>query len=132
MTGRILHTELRRSSALRSAVVLTALGVLLLYTSNPPQHDWIGLVIAQRDILQVFWPLALGVGAWQAAQGRRLLAGEIVAVTPRPRWQRVLPTALATGLATAAAYIGIFAVGLGHSTFVLFGGGSARLVRHAW
>jgi hypothetical protein len=114
MTGRILRTELRRSSALRSAVVLAALGVLVLYTSNPPQRDWIGLVIAQRDILQVFWPLALGAGAWQAVQGRRVHTGEIITVTPRPRWQRVLPTALATGLATAAAYIGMFAASVGH------------------
>jgi hypothetical protein len=114
MTGRILRTELRRSSALRSAVVVTTLGVLVLYTSNPPQEDWIGLAIAQRDILQVFWPLALGVGAWQAVQCRRVHAGEIITVTPRPRWQRVLPTAMATGLAAAAAYIGMFASSVGH------------------
>jgi hypothetical protein len=114
MTNRILSVELRRSPAQWSAAVLSVLGALVLYTSNPPYEWWIALVVTQRDTLSVFWPLALGAGAWQAARGRRNRVDELIATTPRPRWQRVLPSALALAIAVAAAYLVTLATSTGH------------------
>jgi hypothetical protein len=114
MGARILGIELRRSVALWAALLIAAVGVFVLFTSNPPYGSWMELAIVQRDIMQLTWPLALGAGAWQGSRERRSRVEELLATTPRPRRSRVLPVAAAMAIAAAAAYLVMFAGGAGH------------------
>jgi hypothetical protein len=114
MGGRILRIELRRSVALWAALVIAATGVFVLFAANEPYGTWMQLIIVQRDIMQLTWPLALSAGAWQALRERRSRVEELLATTPRPRWQRVLPVATAMALAAVAAYLAMLAGAAGH------------------
>ncbi|GEM_PF-1666458 len=114
MGARILRIELRRSVALGAAALIAAVGVFVLFASNPPYGFWMELVIFQRDILQLTWPLALAAGAWQGIRERRSRIEELLATTPRPRWQRVLPIATAMAIAAVAAYLVMLAGAAAH------------------
>ena len=114
MGARILRIELRQSVALWAALVIAATGLFVLFASNEPYGSWMQLVIVQRDILQLTWPLALAAGAWQALRERRSRVEELMATTPRPRWQRVLPVATAMAIAAAVAYLVMLAGAAGH------------------
>jgi hypothetical protein len=114
MAARILRIELRRSVALLAAFVIAATGAFVLFASNPPYGSWMELVILQRDILQLTWPLALAAGAWQGIRERRSRVEELFATTPRPRRWRVLPVATAMAIAAAAAYLVMLAGAAGH------------------
>lgn len=114
MRFRILRIELRRSVALLAAVLIAAIGVFVLFTSNPPYYSWMQLVVNQRDILQLTWPLALAAGAWQGIRERRSRIEELVGTTPRPRWQRVLPIATAMAIAALITYLAMLAGAIGH------------------
>jgi hypothetical protein len=116
MTARILGIELRRSTALWAAALIAASGAFLLYATSPPYGWWMELVIAQRQLLQVLWPLALGAGAWQARRERRSRIEELLATTPRPRWRRVAPVAVAMAITVLVAYPAMLAAGLGHTS----------------
>jgi hypothetical protein len=118
MAIRILAIELRRSAAAWAALVIAAVGVFVLFASNPPFGAWMELVIFQRDIMQLTWPLALAAGAWQGIRERRSKVDELLATTPRPRWRRVLPIAGAMAIAIVVAYL------------VMLGGAAFHL-RHA-
>ena len=111
---RILRTELRRSVALWSALLIAATGVFVLFASNPPYRAWMELVITQRDILQLTWPLALGAGAWQGIRDRRSRVAELFSTTPRPRRWRVVPVASAMAITAVVAYLVMLAGGIGH------------------
>jgi hypothetical protein len=113
MTARILGIELRRSTAMGAAALIVVSGTFLLYGHAPLYPWWIDLVVVQRDILQVLWPLALGAGAWQARRERRSRIEELIAATPRPRWRRVAPTAAAMAIGTVAAYLVMLAAASG-------------------
>ncbi len=114
MGARILRIELRRSVALWAALVIAAAGVFVLFASNEPYGSWMQLVISSRDIMQLTWPLALAAGAWQALRERRSRVEELMATTPRPRWQRVLPVATAMAIAAVAAYLVMLAGAASH------------------
>lgn len=114
MGARILRIELRRSAALGAALVIAAVGAFVLFASNPPYPSWMELVIVQRDILQLTWPLALAAGAWQGIRERRSRVDELIATTPRPRWWRVLPVATAMAISAVAAYVLMLAGATGH------------------
>ena len=105
MGARILRIELRRSVALWAGLLIAAVGVFVLFASNPPYRSWMELVIVQRDIMQLTWPLALAAGAWQARRERASRVEELIATTPRPRRWRVLPIAAAMAIAAVAAYL---------------------------
>jgi hypothetical protein len=112
--ARILRIELRRSVALWAALVIAAAGVFVLFASNEPYGSWMQLVIVQRDIMQLTWPLALAAGAWQGIRERRSRVEELLATTPRPRWQRVLPVATAMSIGAVAAYLVMLVGAAGH------------------
>ena len=114
MALRILRIELRRSVALATALVIAAVGVFVLFASNPPYRSWMELVIVQRDIMQLTWPLALAAGAWQGIRERRSRIEELMATTARPRWSRVIPIAAAMAIAAVASYLAMLAGAAGH------------------
>lgn len=110
MTGAgILRIELRRSSAPWAGLLIAAVGAFVLFASNPPYQSWMELVVIQRDIMQLTWPLALAAGAWQARRERASRVEELVATTPKPRRWRVLPIASAMAIAGAGSYLAMFA-----------------------
>ena len=111
MSRRILRIELRRSTAIWSALLLAATGAFLLRALNPPYGSWMEVAVVQRDMMQLTWPLALAAGAWQAYRERRSRIEELVATTPRPRWRRVQPIAAAMALAVAVGYLLMLAGG---------------------
>ncbi len=117
MGARILRIELRRSVALWAGLLIAAVGVFVLFASNPPYQSWMELTVFQRDIMQLTWPLALAAGAWQARRERASRVEEVIATTPLPRRWRVLPLAAAMAIAAVAAYLVMFA-------------GAARHLRH--
>ncbi|MGC9665716.1 hypothetical protein ACNTMW_04065 [Planosporangium sp. 12N6] len=112
MNARILRIELRRSAARWAALAVAAVGTALLYlVVNSWGGAWLPLAADQREQLYVVWPVALGAGAWQARRESRARIGELLATTPRPRWQRVAPTAVALALGAVAGYLAMFAAG---------------------
>jgi hypothetical protein len=115
VTARILRIEARRSTALWAGALIATSGAFLLYATSPPYGWWMELVVAQRQLLAVLWPLALGAGAWQARRERRHRTEELLAATPRPRWQRAAPVAAAMAGALVVAYAAMLAAGLGHT-----------------
>ncbi len=114
MGARILRIELRRSVALWAALLIAGVGVFLLVVTNPPYGSWMELVIFQRDIMQLTWPLALAAGAWQGSRERRSRVEELFSTTPRRRRWRVVPVALAMAIAAIASYLVMFAASAGH------------------
>jgi hypothetical protein len=111
---RVLRIELRRSLAPWALLILAVTGGFLLYASNEPYPSWLGMVLTQRDIMQLTWPLALAAGAWQGIRERRSGVEELMGTTARPRWQRVLPVSFALAFAVFAAYVAAFASATGH------------------
>src|SRR5262245_55941972 len=114
MDARILRIELRRSVALWAGLLIAAVGVFVLFASNPPYRSWLELAVFQRDTMQLTWPLALAAGAWQGIRERRSRVAELLATTPRPRRRRVLPVAAAMAIAAVAAYLVMLAGASGH------------------
>ncbi|WP_431878284.1 hypothetical protein [Micromonospora marina] len=120
MSGRILRIEIRRSSALWLALGAALLGTPLLYLAVDGWGGrWMLLALWQREYLFILWPMALGLGAWQAGRDRRSRTEELVAATARPRWQRVLPAAVAMALCGAAGYC------------LMYAGGAAQVAAYA-
>jgi hypothetical protein len=116
MTARILRIELRRSTAPWIAVLVVVLGAAMYYLLAESRHGWwIELALAVRIMLALLWPLALGAGAWQARRERRERMEELISSTPRPRWRRVVPTAMAMAGGAVAGYLGLVAAGSGYT-----------------
>jgi hypothetical protein len=117
MIGRILRTELRRSSALTAGGLVVVLGAAGLYSmamtgqTSSWDTEWTVLAVFQRIMLAVLWPLALGAGAWQARRDRRTRMEELLGTTPRPAWRRVLPTSAAMAIWLTAGYAVMLAAG---------------------
>ena len=108
---RIWWIESRRSTAARLGPALLALNVLMLL-SLPTTGGWTGrwmvLTMQQRTALGMLLPLAVAGGAWQLRRDRRHRVAELLASTPRPRWQRLAPTAVALATWTGVAYLVVF------------------------
>lgn len=110
----IFRIEIRRSSAVWTALLALSIGVAVLVSF--PQGfagRWIQLASAGRTMLLVLVPLALAGGAWLGRREARSRVGELFATTARPRWQRVLPTAAALGVTMAGAYVLMLVIGAG-------------------
>lgn len=110
--ARILRIELRRSGALAAA--LLSLLVLGIYDG----HEIAAYVGDVRSELALLIPLALGVGAWQARRDRRSRTLELLTTTPRPTWQRLLPTAGALAIAAVSSHVVIVAGVTGYAAAV--------------
>lgn len=108
MTGRILRIELRRSSALAAAAVISACGFglfALVTVAFGPTPWWFALVVNFRSFFAIVAPLALGAGAWIARRDRRGKVEELLASTSRPTWSRSLPLAAALAISLAGGYV---------------------------
>jgi hypothetical protein len=117
MIGRILRTELRRSSASAAGGLVVILGIAGMYSMAMTGQttlwdtEWTVLAVFQRIMLAVLWPLALGAGAWQVRRDRRTRMEELLATTPRPAWRRVLPTSAAMAICLTIGYAAMLAAG---------------------
>lgn len=116
MTGRILRLELRRSAALWAGVAIAVFGAALLYLVVGTEATgwggrWMLLGLWQREYLFVFWPLALGVGAWHAGRERRCRTAELISTTARSHPRRVLPSAAAMALSGVTGYTVMYGAG---------------------
>ncbi|MEU8819286.1 hypothetical protein [Actinoplanes sp. NPDC048796] len=105
--SHVFGIELRRSAALGSALALAVVGILLLVLDAGAGFGtgWMQLAMTQRLFLAVLWPLALAAGAWQGRREHRTRVGELLASTPRPAAQRVLPTLGAMAVGVVAGYL---------------------------
>ena len=105
--NRVLGIELRRSAAPGAALLLLAVGVVLLFFAEGIGFatGWMQLAMTQRLYLAVLWPLALAAGAWQARREHRSNVAELFASTPRPRAHRTGPTLGAMAVAMVSGYL---------------------------
>jgi len=110
----VIALELRRSQAGWTAGLIVVLGAIGYYAGANLGGGWAGLAQQQRAMLGVFWALACGLGASQARRERRRRLEELLASTALPWHRRVLPTAVAMGLAGITGYVGLFAAGAVH------------------
>jgi hypothetical protein len=101
MTARILRIELWRSNARWMALLLLPVVISI----GQAGRGLTVLALDQRQALFSAFPLAMGVAAWHARRDRRSGMDELLATTPRPRWQRVLPGAAALVLGAFVAYL---------------------------
>jgi len=141
---RVLGIELRRSSALGSALVLLVIGVVALFFAEGIafSEGWMQLAMTQRLYLALLWPLALAAGAWQARREHRSNVAELFASTPRPRAQQMVPTLGAMALAVVTGYLAVGLAGglwivstaryLPVQTFVVTAVGLLALVAAVW
>ncbi|HZM78810.1 MAG TPA: hypothetical protein VFC19_24035 [Candidatus Limnocylindrales bacterium] len=110
----MIGLELRRSQAPWTAGVIMGLGTIGYFGGANLGGGWAELAWQQRAGLGALWALACGLGASQARRERRRRLEELMASTALPRHRRVLPTAVAMGLAGLAGYFGLFVVGAVH------------------
>jgi hypothetical protein len=106
MTDRILRIELRRTPSRWLALV--ALFPLLFVGEAARGLNL--LVLDARQFPFLISPLLLAMAAWHARRDRRSRMDELLATTPRPRWQRVLPPAAALAIGAVAGALAVFAV----------------------
>ncbi|AEV89067.1 hypothetical protein ACWT_8058 [Actinoplanes sp. SE50] len=104
---RILGIELRRSAALGSVLILTAIGVALMFYFEEADWTtgWVQMVMSERLYLALLWPLSLAAGAWQGRRESQSNVAELFASTPRPRAQRAAPTLAVMALAVVTSYL---------------------------
>jgi hypothetical protein len=148
MSGRVLRTELRRSTAPVAGALIATAGVAGLYVlllngqSSLWDPQWTMLAGFQRIMLILLWPLALGAGAWQARRDRRVRMEELLLTVARSPWRRSLPAVAAMGLFVLLGYVVIFAAGAvrvasgtgyAHAGWVpIFAVGALSLVSAGW
>lgn len=107
MSG-VLRTELRRGTAPVAAVATLVLGALLLHVEASQWGGrWMAFAAAVRFSTLVLAPVAVALGVWQGGRERRRRIGELLASTPRPRWQ---PLVLAWASLTLGCWLGLLVV----------------------
>lgn len=141
---RALRIELRRSVAAGTALLIIAIGGADFIWGGASVSSWATMTFAQRASLLLLWPLAIGVGAWQARRERLAGVGELFASSPRSPAQRLAPVAAALALAVTVAYLLVLLVGTARvwsgpadMYFTIEGGaaaavGALALVAAAW
>lgn len=107
MSG-VLRTELRRGTAPVAAVATLVLGALLLHAEASQWGGrWMAFATAVRFSTLVLAPVAVALGVWQGGRERRRRLGELLASTPRPRWQ---PLVVAWASLTLGCWLGLLVV----------------------
>ncbi|MGL5820010.1 MAG: hypothetical protein ACRCYR_20820 [Phycicoccus sp.] len=110
--SRIVWIELRRSTALFVVLGVAVTGTVVTYVLDDRRYwfgSWMMMAGSQRLNLILFAGLAAGAGAWHAGRDRGVVT-DLLAATPRPRPQRLLPALGVLGVAAMVAYLAAFAV----------------------
>ncbi|SDQ06832.1 hypothetical protein [Quadrisphaera sp. DSM 44207] len=110
--GRVLGTDLRRSGARAVGLVVAVAGSALVLAEALPatsvgiwSSSWAG-ALWWIDSWDFLWTLlAATSAAWVAGRERRRRTEELLAVTPRPAWQRVSTTWAAVVVGVLAGWL---------------------------
>ncbi|MFF5076610.1 hypothetical protein ACFY36_06135 [Actinoplanes sp. NPDC000266] len=140
---RMLGVELRRGSGFAGAVLIVAITAAALATDTGNwQTQWTRLAYDQAVGLFILLPIALAAGAMLGRRERRTRADEVLASTPRPKWQRIVPPIASVGVALAVAHLLVFvaagALVAGHGAYTILSSflvpltDSAILIGGAW
>ncbi|MDR7327287.1 hypothetical protein ACH45F_08070 [Catenuloplanes sp. NPDC020197] len=101
-----IRTELRRSNARVTALLVAAATVLLVGNSYPYWRASSALAAQELMVgLSLAVPLVLACGAILGRREARTRTVELMASTGRPRWQRFLPTTAALGGTVTATFL---------------------------
>jgi hypothetical protein len=116
-----IRTELRRSNAIGLAVLLFAVGALMIAAMTQTwNRQWLTFSYLQASGLFFLVPLALAGGAMLGRRETRTRADELMGSTGRPRWQKVSPPAAA--LAVAVTVVHLLTLGIGAAVIGATGG----------
>lgn len=110
MNGRVLRIELLRSVAPWTAALALLVGPAALLLTGYETAQWTSVGSGPQAILEYLCPIALGAGAWQGRREHRTKMDELLATTPRPGWQRVLPPSAALAIALLLGYLAVLVI----------------------
>ncbi|XVU28969.1 hypothetical protein ACQPZJ_18485 [Actinoplanes sp. CA-054009] len=121
---RVFGIELRRGGALAGAALIVAITAAALATDlDTWDTQWTRLANDQAVGLFILVPVALAIGAMLGRRERRTRADEVLASTPRPKWQRVVPPIASVAVALVAAHLLVFAAAgaltAGHGAYTI-------------
>src|SRR3984957_11266848 len=97
VTARLLRLELRHNAMLWMLPVVFALFWLTTYRKTmamPPLWNMRAVSLQNGAILDFITPV-VGAAAWMGSRDARRHTSELIAITARPRWARLLPTCAA-------------------------------------
>ena len=112
VTARLLRLELRHNAMLWMLPVVFALFWLTTYRKTmalPPLWNMRAVSLQSGAILDFITPV-VGAAAWMGSRDARRHTSELMAITARPRWARLLPTWAATTCWALVGYLVCLAV----------------------
>jgi hypothetical protein len=125
MTARLLRLELRHNAMLWMLPVVFALFWLTTYRKTmamPPLWNMRADSLQSGAILDFITPV-VGAAAWMGSREARRHTSELMSITARPRWARLLLTWAATTCWALAGYLVCLAVVYGMTAHQASGGG---------
>src|SRR3984957_13818576 len=111
-TARLLRLELRHNAMLWMLPVVFALFWLTTYRKTmamPPLWNLRAVSLQSGAILDFITPV-VGAAAWMGSRDARRHTSELISITARPRWARLLATLAATPCLAPASFRGCTAV----------------------
>ncbi|SEE36527.1 hypothetical protein [Jiangella alba] len=109
--GRIVRIDLRRGVAALAALLIGGVTLAVLFNDTEMWAGrWTALAMYLRVTLIVVVPLTLAAGAWQGGRDRRRRIEDLLASTPRPRWQRTTAAWAAVATGVAGGYLAAAAI----------------------
>ena len=112
VTARLLGLELRHNAMLWMLPVVFALFWLTTYRKTmamPPLWNMRAVSLQSGAILDFITPV-VGAAAWMGSRDARRHTSELMRITARPRWARLLPTWAATTCWALVGYLVCLAV----------------------
>jgi hypothetical protein len=112
VTARLLGLELRHNAMLWMLPVVFALFWLTTYRKTmalPPLWNMRAVSLQSGAILDFITPV-VGAAAWMGSRDARRHTSELMSITARPRWARLLPTWAATTCWALVGYLACLAV----------------------
>jgi hypothetical protein len=111
-TLRLLRLELRHNAMAWMAPVVIALFWLTTYRKTvaaPPMWNLRAADLQMGSVIDFVAPLA-GAAAWMGSREHRRRVTDVVTITPRARWARLLATWAATTIWAMVTYVGCVTV----------------------
>ena len=112
VTARLLRLELRHNAMLWMLPVVFALFWLTTYRKTmamPPLWNMRAVAMQSGAILDFITPV-VGAAAWMGSRDARRHTSELMSISARPRWARLLPTWAATTCWALVGYLICLAV----------------------